>query len=237
MIAFITNRMLPKMPLPNPALAFAYAHCRQALGSWQRARKCVLDRFPACRIISITRRQGPAAMGMIGQHHPGINVKRALRAYLSYCFAKDDDMLDQQAAATIKQVSCEEIGSAWDAIAAIVWHWKSVPDWVVLRYGFRRNLCGGRRFAFPPYVFSPVFPSVFNRCGWLKAVSRLCRTKPHSPMQALADHVFQRGNVGITVNITSASTAYANALVESALATNSRMSGDSSLPKRRPMSS
>lgn len=77
-IGFIADRVLPEPPLPDTPLTLSDTNLRAPFGAWQFLHEADFDRFPAIGIIIIPRRQCLNAMHKVGQHHPGIDMKRPL---------------------------------------------------------------------------------------------------------------------------------------------------------------
>ncbi len=67
-------------------------------------------------------------MHVIGKDDPGVDVEGCPNARPANRDAQYIDLLHQQIRTTVEQVDGEEVCSARNAVAAVVWHGENVPE-------------------------------------------------------------------------------------------------------------
>jgi hypothetical protein len=87
-IPSVTDGMFPKAPLPNSTLLACQPHRRAPLGDRQCLSESGLDEPPARGNICIALRQGPEAIQMVGQHHPGLDMERVALTHTTHRFTQ-----------------------------------------------------------------------------------------------------------------------------------------------------
>lgn len=121
-VSLAADAMLPETALPDTTFPIAASSGIAILQRGQGADETDFDGFDAIGKIIIAGRQGDHAMHMIWQHHPAIDMKRALTPSQPHRRAQRVDMLHQQAGAAFQQREGQEIRSARHAPASIVRH-------------------------------------------------------------------------------------------------------------------
>ncbi len=95
-ILFIPDPMLPETPLPQTPLAFPGATGRDRLAAGQSPAEMGLDQSPTGREIVVAFGQCPQRMHVIGQHHPGVDMKWPVRSDATHRRAQTVDLPNQQ---------------------------------------------------------------------------------------------------------------------------------------------
>jgi hypothetical protein len=68
------------------------------------------------------------AVHVVGQHHPGIDMERALVPRLTYCIAQTVDMPDQGILPPLQQVYGKKVSAAGHTVSAVIRHDPPVPN-------------------------------------------------------------------------------------------------------------
>lgn len=135
-IVVVANRMLPEAALPDAPFATARSYPGSLLRTWDRLHEADLDRLPSVGEILNPGRQCLHAVQVVGQHHPGVDVKGPLLAGQSYGFAQCVDVANQEVRASLQQIHGEEVGASGHAIPAIVRHLGSCNPFGLLCVGW-----------------------------------------------------------------------------------------------------
>ena len=122
-IPIIANTMLPKTPLPNPALIPPHPSRRAEFDLRLRAHEQRLYLLPTRRGgVEVALRQCPQAMHVIRQDNPGINKKRPPTSDLSHRMAQAFDLRNQRLGTTVSKVDGEEMSATRDMVSSIFQH-------------------------------------------------------------------------------------------------------------------
>jgi hypothetical protein len=92
-IAFITNHVFPKSPLPDTTFTRALTAWRQAFANRNPTDEGSFDQAPARGKIGIIWRQSPHAMQVIGQHDNRINPERSFLVNLAKGLAQQVNVI------------------------------------------------------------------------------------------------------------------------------------------------
>src|SRR3990172_1913252 len=111
--------MFPISPLPDTALALVDAAFTSSLTGADPAREAGLDQHPACRIVTIFRRQRPDGMQMLRQNHEGVDVKRMPCFGFANNRLQDFRPLHEQRTVPLCQIDGEEIRASLDVCSTI----------------------------------------------------------------------------------------------------------------------
>src|ERR1700694_2364995 len=103
-IRLVPDKVFPKSPLPDTALAACLAHIAQALSLRQRLRESRLDQLPSQGKISVSRRQRPYRVDMIRQHDNGIDNESVAATRPLHRIAQTIDAIDKQGVSTLKEI-------------------------------------------------------------------------------------------------------------------------------------
>lgn len=119
-IPFVANPVLPIAPLPYSPFSFGDSDFRTPFGARQFLHKPDLDAFPAVGKIIIVRRQRPDRMHVVGQHHPRIDMKRAIPFGCTYRLTQFINMTYQQIQPSFEKVHGKKIRPARHPIPSII---------------------------------------------------------------------------------------------------------------------
>src|SRR3990172_5306387 len=106
--------MFPISPLPNATLALVDAAFTSSLTGTNPAREPGLDQHPACRIVTIFRRQRPDSMQMVWQNHESVDVKRMPCFGFTNSRLQDFRLFHEQRTVALCQIDGEEIRASLD---------------------------------------------------------------------------------------------------------------------------
>ena len=121
-IGIIADDMFPEAPLPYAPFSPLATRLRAPFGSWNRPNEANLDHLPAVGKIVISRQQGPHTMQVIGQNHPGIDVKRPLTALHPDRLAERIHIPDQGISLLLLRIHRKEAGASQHPITPVVGH-------------------------------------------------------------------------------------------------------------------
>ena len=121
-IVVVADRMFPEPSLPNSPLALSPPACGTEIALRYLLGKCRFNRLPPPGEIRITLRQGPKAMQMVRQYHPGVDMKRHPCPHLTHRLAQNINIPGQNLASTIIKVDREKIRSPWNPVTSIICH-------------------------------------------------------------------------------------------------------------------
>ena len=93
-----------------------------AWGWWHCAGEAGLNDAPPGRKIAVAFGQGPDAVQVVGEDHPGVDLEGAFVASISDSLAEGFDMADQGVGTARGEGHGEEYGCAGDAGAEISGH-------------------------------------------------------------------------------------------------------------------
>src|SRR5690606_10458869 len=101
-------------------------------------------------------------MHMLGQYHPGIDMKRMSRPYRAHRLAQEIDLADQQIAAAVTQIDGEEVSGAGNAGTSVVGHGGSSLSVGCMKQGGQTER----------WLHAPVHPTYDRRrVGWMTLCS------------------------------------------------------------------
>ena len=103
----------------------------------QRFCKRGLDRPPPAGKIGVAFRQRPQTVHVVGKDDPGVDMEWRAGARLPNRLAQSINSRHQQVRPSVKQIHCEEEGSSWNPIAAVVRHERSMPGLAERRNALR----------------------------------------------------------------------------------------------------
>ena len=126
-IGIVLHDPFPETPLPYAPLPALAADGGTPFGTRQPARERGFYRRPAPGIVCIAPGQLPDAVQMVGQNHNGNNSEWARPAGDTKGFAKDVDVFDQKAFASLEQIDREEERATRCFDASIVRHSRIMP--------------------------------------------------------------------------------------------------------------
>src|SRR5262249_58108374 len=94
-IAFVSDEMLPKAPLPNTSLAARLSHRAQSFTHGNGAREPCFDPTPPHGKVRIAGRQSPHCMNVLRQNNKCVNMKRISLMRSTSCFPQITDSVRQ----------------------------------------------------------------------------------------------------------------------------------------------
>lgn len=134
-VGFVADGVFPEAVLPDAAVTVAQAGGGAGFGVGKGFGEGDLDGAPTAGEVGVVFRQGPEAVYMVGQDHPGVDVEGATVQRRANGGAKSINVNDKQVGAAVEQIDGEEIGSARDTVATIIGHVWSVPSVTAKRKG------------------------------------------------------------------------------------------------------
>ena len=108
------------MAVTHASFAPAFLIFRQCLRGFDALRERHFDRLPSSGKLRVALRQRPERVHVVGQHHPGVDIKRHQRADPAHRGAQQVDLLDEWSGATVLQVYRKEIAAPGDTITTVV---------------------------------------------------------------------------------------------------------------------
>ena len=126
-VGIIPDMMLPKPPLPYPAL-LARDMAGPQVSRRQATREPGFDQPPPGREIPVTARQCPDAVQMVWQNHPCLDLEGPLRLGHRDRLAQTLDVVNKQVCAAILQRDGEEDAGSGRFWADVIRHGRISPD-------------------------------------------------------------------------------------------------------------
>ena len=121
-VIFIPDPVFPKAALPNAPFPFSQPAVGKLFFSRNAPAETRLDQTPSGGKIPVAFWQSPYSVNMIGQYHPGIDMKWPVMANGAHCLAQAVDFPDQQIRFPVGDGYGKKPSTSWSAVSSIICH-------------------------------------------------------------------------------------------------------------------